>query len=70
MYDARTKMGKQVVTKVRELLGDDVFNTIIPRSIKLAEAPRYGKPILLTEPDSPAAEAYSRLAEEVILRTI
>lgn len=70
MYDARTKMGKQVVTKVRELLGDDVFNTIIPRSIKLAEAPRYGKPILLTEPDSPAAEAYSRLAEEVILRMI
>lgn len=70
MYDARTKMGKQVVTKVRELLGDDVFNTVIPRSIKLAEAPRYGKPILLTEPDSPAAEAYSRLAEEVILRMI
>lgn len=66
MYDARTKMGKEVITRVRELLGEDVFKVVIPRSIKLAEAPRYGKPIHLIDPDAPAAKAYSRLADEVI----
>ena len=66
MYDARTKMGKEVITRVRELLGDDVFKVVIPRSIKLAEAPSYGKPIHLIDPESPAAKAYSQLADEVI----
>ena len=66
MYDARTKMGKEVITRVRELLGEDVFKAVIPRSIKLAEAPSYGKPIQLIDPESPAAKAYSRLADEVI----
>jgi chromosome partitioning protein len=66
MYDARTKMGKEVITRVRELLGDDVFNVVIPRSIKLAEAPSYGKPIHLIDPEAPAAKAYSQLAEEMI----
>jgi chromosome partitioning protein len=66
MYDARTKMGKEVITRVRELLGEDVFNSVIPRSIKLAEAPSYGKPIHLIDPESPAAKAYSQLADEVI----
>ncbi len=66
MYDARTKMGKEVITRVRELLGEDVFRVIIPRSIKLAEAPSYGKPIHLIDPESPAAKAYSKLADEVI----
>ena len=55
MYDARTKMGKEVITRVRELLGDDVFKVVIPRSIKLAEAPSYGKPIHLIDPESPPA---------------
>ena len=54
MYDARTKMGKEVITRVRELLGEDVFNVVIPRSIKLAEAPSYGKPIHLIDPESAA----------------
>jgi chromosome partitioning protein len=66
MYDARTKMGKEVITRVRELLGEDVFKVVIPRSIKLAEAPSYGKPIHLIDPESPAAIAYSQLADEVI----
>lgn len=66
MYDARTKMGKEVITRVRELLGDDVFKVVIPRNIKLAEAPSYGKPIHLIDPESPASKAYSQLADEVI----
>jgi chromosome partitioning protein len=66
MYDARTKMGKEVITRVRELLGNDVFKVVIPRSIKLAEAPSYGKPIHLIDPEAPAAKAYSQLADEVI----
>ena len=66
MYDARTKMGKEVITRVRELLGDDVFEVVIPRSIKLAEAPSYGKPIHLIDPESLASKAYSQLADEVI----
>ena len=66
MYDARTKMGKEVIMRVRELLGEDVFKVVIPRSIKLAEAPSYGKPIHLIAPEAPAAEAYSQLADEVI----
>jgi chromosome partitioning protein len=66
MYDARTKMGKEVITRVRELLGEDVFDVVIPRSIKLAEAPSYGKPIHLIDPEAPAAIAYSQLADEVI----
>jgi chromosome partitioning protein len=67
MYDARTKMGKEVITRVRELLGDDVFKVVIPRSIKLAEAPSYGKPIHLINPESPPAIAYSQLAAEVMI---
>jgi chromosome partitioning protein len=66
MYDARTKMGKEVITRVRELLGNDVFKVVIPRSIKLAEAPSYGKPIHLIDPEAPAAKAYFQLANEVI----
>jgi len=66
MYDRRTKMGKEVITKIRDLLGEDTFSVIIPRSIKLAEAPSYGKPICLIDPESPGARAYSKLAEEVM----
>ena len=67
MYDARTNLSKEVVKRVRELLGEDVFKVVIPRSVKLAEAPSYGKPINLIDPESPAASAYSQLAEEVIM---
>jgi chromosome partitioning protein len=67
MHDRRTNMGKEVIAKVRELLGADVFQVVIPRNIKLAEAPSYGKPIHLIDPESQGAVAYSELADEVMV---
>jgi len=66
LFDSRTKMAKEVVTQVRESLGEDVFKTVIPNNIRLAEAPSYGLPISLHASDSPGALAYSNLAKEVI----
>jgi len=66
MYDARTNLSKEVAEQVREHFQDQVFKTIIPRSVKLAEAPSHGKPISLHEPDSPGAKAYEQLAGEVM----
>jgi len=66
LYDPRTKMAKEIVAQVRESLGEDVFKTVIPNNIRLAEAPSYGVPISLHAPDSPGALAYSNLAKEVI----
>lgn len=66
MHDRRTKMGREVIEKVRELLGDEVFKTIVPRTVRIAEAPRYGKPICLIDPTNPGAKAYARLAKELI----
>jgi len=66
LFDPRTKMAKEVVAQVRESLGEDVFKTVIPNNIRLAEAPSYGLPITLHAPDSPGALAYSNLAKEVI----
>ncbi len=66
IFDPRTKMAKEVVTQVRESLGEDVFKTVIPNNIRLAEAPSYGLPISLHAPDSPGALAYSKLAKEVM----
>lgn len=66
IYDPRTKMAKEVISQVRESLEKDVFKTVIPNNIRLAEAPSYGLPISLHAPDSPGASAYSDLAKEVI----
>jgi len=66
LYDPRTKMAKEVVSQVRESLGEDVFKTVIPNNIRLAEAPSYGLPISIHAHDSPGALAYSNLAKEVI----
>ena len=66
LYDPRTKMAKEVIAQVRESLGEDVFKTVIPNNIRLAEAPSYGLPISLHALDSPGALAYSNLAKEVI----
>jgi chromosome partitioning protein len=66
IFDPRTKMSKEVVTQVRESLEDDVFKTVIPNNIRLAEAPSYGLPISLHAPDSPGATAYANLAKEVM----
>ena len=68
MYDGRTKLSQQVVENVRAHLGDQVFDTVIPRSIRLAEAPSYGQAIFEYAPGSAGAEAYESLAEEVLRR--
>ena len=66
MYDARTNLSLQVVENVKQNLNHKVYNTLIPRNIRLAEAPSYGMPINLYDPKSTGAEAYLSLAEEVI----
>lgn len=68
MFDTRTKLSQQVEDNVREHLGEQVFRTVIPRSIRLAEAPSYGQPIFDYAPGSTGAEAYLQLAEEVLHR--
>ncbi|MBQ6093842.1 MAG: ParA family protein [Lachnospiraceae bacterium] len=66
MYDARTNLSAQVVENVKENLRQRIYNTVIPRNVRLAEAPSYGMPITLYDPKSAGAEAYIKLAEEVI----
>jgi len=68
MFDGRTKLSNEVVSEVRKLLGERVFETVIPRSTKLAEAPSFGKPILHYDKYSASAAAYDVLAQEVITR--
>lgn len=68
MYDSRTNLSAQVVDNVKENIEEHVYKTIIPRNIRLAEAPSYGLPISLYEPKSAGAEAYRLLAQEVIDR--
>jgi chromosome partitioning protein len=68
MYDGRTKLAQQVVSEVREHFGDKVFETMIPRTTKLAEAPSFGKPIIYYDRYNPAAAAYEILAQEVLAR--
>lgn len=66
MYDARTNLSLQVVENVKDNLEQNIYKTIIPRNIRLAEAPSYGMPINLYDPKSAGAESYMQLAEEVI----
>lgn len=66
MYDSRTNLSAQVVDNVKEHLSQKIYKTIIPRNIRLAEAPSYGKPISLYDPKSAGAESYMALADEVI----
>ena len=66
MYDDRTNLTRQVASDLREFFGDQVFRTIIPRSIRLAEAPSHGKPILSYDLRSRGAESYIRLAKEIL----
>lgn len=67
MYDGRTRLASDVVAEVRRVFPGQVFQNIIPRSIRLAEAPSYGLPISLYAPESAAAKAYAALAEEVLV---
>jgi len=66
MYDSRTKLSKEVAEQVKEHFKEDVFKAVIPRNVKLAEAPSYGIPIYLYDPHSSGAVAYEQLASEVI----
>jgi len=68
MYDARTNLSLQVVENVKDNLNQNIYKTIIPRNVRLAEAPSYGQPITLYDSRSAGAESYRLLAEEVINR--
>ncbi len=68
MYDSRTNLSNQVVNEVRSFFGKTVFATMIPRTVKLSEAPSYGQPIIEYAPDNKGTEAYNELAREVIAR--
>ena len=68
MYDPRTRLSTQVVDEVRRHFPQHTFETVIPRSVRLSEAPSYGKPVLEYEPTSRGAGAYADLAQELIRR--
>lgn len=68
MYDSRTRLAQEVVLNVKSYFKDVVFNTIIPRNIRLSEAPSHGLPIYKYDPDCAGAKSYEKLAEEVMRR--
>ena len=68
MYDARTNLSLQVVENVKSNLEQNIYKTIIPRNVRLAEAPSYGMPINMYDTKSAGAESYRLLADEVIHR--
>lgn len=65
MYDERTNLSAAVASDLRDFYGQQVFKTVIPRNVRLAEAPSYGKPIILYDPTSRGSEAYTDLAKEI-----
>jgi chromosome partitioning protein len=68
MHDARTSLSREVADNVRAFFGPKVYETIIPRNIRVAEAPSHGKPILLYDFDCAGSQAYIKLATEIIER--
>ena len=68
MFDGRTNLSLQVVQEVKKFFGNKVFNTIIPRNVRLAEAPSYGLPIIKYDPKSTGAKAYQQFAKELLKR--
>ncbi len=70
MYDSRTRLSENVVSDVREHFGDAVFKTVVPRNVRLSEAPSHGKTILQYDSNSSGARAYKRLADEFIKRLL
>ena len=66
MFDDRTNLTRQVANDLKEFFKDEVFETVIPRSVRLAEAPSFGKPILTYDPRSKGAESYIKLAKEIL----
>lgn len=68
MYDSRTSLANQVVDEVKQYFGDKVFNTLIPRTVKISEAPSFGMSVIQYAPQNKGAQSYMELAEEVIGR--
>ena len=68
MHDARTSLSREVAANVRAFFGPKVYETVIPRNTRVAEAPSHGKPILLYDYDCAGSQAYIRLATEIIER--
>ena len=68
MYDQRNRLSAQVAADVRKHLGRAVFKTIIPRNVRIAEAPSFGKPVLLYDPSCSGSKAYMALADEMLMR--
>lgn len=68
MHDRRNKLTENVETDVREFLGDTVYNTVIPRNVRVSEAPSHGKPVLLYDIDCSGSQAYIELAKELLRR--
>jgi len=68
MHDARTGLAREVAAEVRSFFGAKVYETVIPRNVRVAEAPSFGKPILLYDYDCPGSQAYIQLASEIIDR--
>jgi len=68
MYDTRTNLSKQVATELTKFFQDKVFKTIVPRNVRLSEAPSYGKAIIEYDPKSLGAMAYEELAKEIVER--
>jgi chromosome partitioning protein len=66
MFDPRTNLSKDVEDEIRRFFPDQTFKTVIPRSVRIAEAPSYGLPILAYQPNSPGAKAYDMLAQEIL----
>jgi chromosome partitioning protein len=68
MFDARNNLSNQVVADVRQFMGSKVYDTVIPRNVRVSEAPSYGKPVLVYDLKCVGSEAYLRLATEIIQR--
>jgi chromosome partitioning protein len=68
MFDPRNNLASQVVADVRSFMGDKVYETVIPRNVRVSEAPSHGKPVLLYDIRCSGSQAYIRLASEVIRR--
>jgi chromosome partitioning protein len=68
MYDSRNNLAAQVAADVRQFMGDKVYETMIPRNVRVSEAPSFGKPVLLYDLKCSGSQAYLKLASEVIQR--
>jgi chromosome partitioning protein len=69
MYDSRLNLSRQVADDAREYFGQKLFKTVVPRNVRLAEAPSFGKPIILYDATSVGAQAYMQVARELLERT-